>query len=51
MTSSSFTPAATSRSASRSTSSADRETRSPRSFGMMQNEQRLLQPSEIFRYA
>ncbi len=36
-------------SASRSTSPAGRLTRSPRSFGMMQNEQRLLQPSEIFR--
>ena len=33
------------------TSPAGRLTRSPRSFGMMQNEQRLLQPSEIFRYA
>ena len=50
MTSSSFTPALTSCSASRSTSAAGRETRSPRSFGMMQNEQRLLQPSEIFKY-
>ena len=49
MTSSSLTPAATSRSASRSTSAAGRETRSPRSFGMMQKVQRLLQPSEIFR--
>ena len=49
MTSSSLTPAFTSRSASRSTSPAGRETRSPRSFGMMQKVQRLLQPSEIFR--
>ena len=49
MTRSSLTPAATSRSASRSTSAAGRDTRSPRSFGMMQNVQRLLQPSEIFR--
>ena len=33
----------------RNTSAAGRETRSPRSFGMMQNVQRLLQPSEILR--
>ena len=42
-------PAATSRSASHKTSAAGRETRSPRSLGMMQKVQRLLQPSEIFR--
>ncbi len=36
ITSSSLTPAFTSFSASRSTSAAGRETRSPRSFGMMQ---------------
>ena len=49
MTSNSLTPAATSFSASRSTSLAGRDTRSPRSFGMMQKLQRLLQPSEIFK--
>jgi hypothetical protein len=40
-------PASTS--ASRSTSPIGRETRSPRSDGMMQKVQRWLQPSEIFR--
>jgi len=35
----------------RNTSAAGRERRSPRSLGMMQKLQRLLQPSEIFRYA
>ena len=35
----------------RSTSVAGRDARSPRSFGMMQKLQRLLQPSEIFKYA
>jgi hypothetical protein len=37
------------RSASRSTSSTGRDTRSPRIDGMMQKLQRWLQPSEIFR--
>ena len=44
-----LTPAVTSRSASRNTSAAGRDTRSPRSLGMMQKVQRLLQPSEIFK--
>lgn len=48
-TSSSFTPAFTSFSASRSTSAAGRLTRFPRRDGMMQKLQRLLHPSEIFR--
>jgi hypothetical protein len=43
-----LTPDATSRSASYSTDAIGREARSPRICGMMQNEQRLLQPSEIF---
>jgi hypothetical protein len=51
MTRSSFTPAPNSRSASPSTSPIGRLTRSPRSAGMMQNVQRWLQPSLIFRYA
>ena len=51
MTSSSLTPAFTSRSASAITWLAGRLASLPRSCGMMQNEQRLLQPSEIFRYA
>ena len=49
MTSSSLTPAFTSRSASAITWAAGRLASSPRSCGMMQNEQRLLQPSEIFK--
>ncbi|CFW44275.1 Uncharacterised protein [Bordetella pertussis] len=49
MTSSSLTPARTSRSASLSTSPTGRLTRSPRMEGMMQKLQRWLQPSEIFR--
>ena len=51
MTSNSFTPARTNRSASAITWFAGRLASLPRSCGMMQNEQRLLHPSEIFRYA
>jgi len=51
MTSSSLTPAATSRSASRSTSSIGRLASRPRIAGMMQKLHLLLHPSEIFRYA
>ena len=49
MTSSSLTPAFTSRSASVITCAAGRLASFPLSCGMMQNEQRLLQPSEIFK--
>jgi hypothetical protein len=51
ITSSSFTPAAVSRSASHSTSSIGRLTSRPRIDGMMQKLQRLLHPSAIFKYA
>ena len=49
ITSSSFTPASTSFSASRSTAWAGRLTQRPRMSGMMQNLHLWLQPSEIFR--
>ena len=49
MTSNSLTPAATSFRLAQHVVGRARETRSPRSFGMMQKLQRLLQPSEIFK--
>ena len=49
MTSNSFTPAFDQLLRLAQHVAAGRDTRSPRSRGMMQNEQRLLQPSEIFK--